>query len=639
MNRIFNQLKQMLNNHQLFSFVAIVLLALGVMGAGFSKNAEGSNLVGSFAELVGFKQSNTIPNSPYATPFLPDPSQPSKEYIYAGSRMLAIEDYGTAPSGTPTPTPQQQMWAGTNQFLQVNADNSLTVTDGYNYRIMESNVKLNGTGDWVQQVYTANTSQGALHPTYGQSFEVYQGSKRWVVATYNCLWESVNWAAVTPNVCHTNGDVMKFQRGNNGDLQYYKNGVLAHTFNGNLASDPNQQISVRFMTYYGNWNNGAVFPPLSYGSGGTPTPTPTPPQPPLTPTITSVTTNPDPTCLDIGITPVAGALSYNVRHVASQYTVNVLQANFPWCGLQASTYNEYQAQAVNNVGASAWSATVGGTTAAPAPQPPTTPTIASVTPNTDPTCLNIAINSVAGALSYNVRILNSGYTVNVLQTSFPWCGLTANTYFEYQAQAVNNVGASSWSATVGGTTSAPAPQPPTTPTIASVTPNTDPTCLNIAINPVTGALSYNVRAVVNGYTINVLQPSFPWCGLTANTYYGFQAQAVNNIGASAWSATVGGTTAAPPAPLSATVAASPGTIFRGDEVTINWTTNQPRPNTDYLALYRGITLVSTHSITGGVAGSTILTPTLAATYRVKYFVQGNSTPIATSNTFTVTNPR
>jgi hypothetical protein len=181
------------------------------------------------------------------------------------------------------------------------------------------------------------------------------------------------------------------------------------------------------------------------------------------------------------------------------------------------------------------------------------------------------------------------------------------------------------------------PQPPATPTIASVTPNADPTCLNIAINPVNGAASYNVKLTLNGYTINVLQTNFPWCGLTPNTYFEYQAQAVNNIGASGWSAPVGGTTAAP-AQLSATVTASPTNMYQGDYVSVTWSTNQPRPTSDYLALYRGNMQVATQNISGGTTGTTGFEMTLIGTYTVRYFVQGNPNPVAISNSFTVTRP-
>lgn len=102
-------------------------------------------------------------------------------------------------------------------------------------------------------------------------------------------------------------------------------------------------------------------------------------------------------------------------------------------------------------------------TPTPTPAPPI-PSIASVTANADPTCLDIVLNGVSGADSYNVKLLLNNHTVNVTSLSFPWCGLAPSTYYEYQAQAVNNQsGTSGWSATVGGTTANPPPTPTPTP--------------------------------------------------------------------------------------------------------------------------------------------------------------------------------
>jgi hypothetical protein len=77
----------------------VMLISLGILGAVSERNNH--RFVSSLAEQVGLKQKTILPtetNQPQTNPQL------SKEYIYAGSRQLAVEDYGIAqPNPTPTP--------------------------------------------------------------------------------------------------------------------------------------------------------------------------------------------------------------------------------------------------------------------------------------------------------------------------------------------------------------------------------------------------------------------------------------------------------------------------------------------------------------------------------------------------------
>jgi hypothetical protein len=97
-----NFIKESTVKQKLIAFGIIALLSIGALGAmgTFSDNKQSGEIISSLAEKVGLKEKtveNTVdPNAQTATPKL------SKEYIYAGSRTLATEDYFTA---TPTPTP------------------------------------------------------------------------------------------------------------------------------------------------------------------------------------------------------------------------------------------------------------------------------------------------------------------------------------------------------------------------------------------------------------------------------------------------------------------------------------------------------------------------------------------------------
>ena len=264
--------------------ILLVLGAFGQMGWLPNTNVETGKRTGWFGtEIVKTSESSNW--NPFAETKSPQAApQLSKEYIYAGSRLLAIEEAGggatptptptatptptPTPTGspTPTPTPIPQIWEGTNAYLQVNADNSLTLTNGGGYRSMNSTITLNAQGDWVQQVYTADTTQGASSDVYGQYFQINLDNEKWTVEAYWGLSSSINGVNTKHGITHTNGDVMRFQRGSNGDILYYKNGVLEYTFTGANGSDATQPINVKFMTYYGNWTNGAVFPALTFGS-------------------------------------------------------------------------------------------------------------------------------------------------------------------------------------------------------------------------------------------------------------------------------------------------------------------------------------------------------------------------------------
>ncbi len=79
----------------------IALLTIGALGAMGEFSSKKNGIISNLAETVGLKKKE-VPSTenlpPQTTPQL------SKEYVYAGSRMLATEDYGIAqPNPTPTP--------------------------------------------------------------------------------------------------------------------------------------------------------------------------------------------------------------------------------------------------------------------------------------------------------------------------------------------------------------------------------------------------------------------------------------------------------------------------------------------------------------------------------------------------------
>lgn len=107
MNRenVSNKVRGLFKKEKLLVIGLIALLSLGALGAMASiTDKNGENLFSKLAVTVGLKTNS-------ATPLVPPTGtlQISKEYIYAGGRMLATEDYGVAqvnPTPTPIPPPE-----------------------------------------------------------------------------------------------------------------------------------------------------------------------------------------------------------------------------------------------------------------------------------------------------------------------------------------------------------------------------------------------------------------------------------------------------------------------------------------------------------------------------------------------------
>lgn len=93
-------LRKIAGRKKLLTIGLMGVLSIGVLGA--VDNWLGGAVLTTLAERTGIKEKSST-----ATETIPMPSgtlQLSKEYVYAGSRMLATEDYGIAqPNPTPTP--------------------------------------------------------------------------------------------------------------------------------------------------------------------------------------------------------------------------------------------------------------------------------------------------------------------------------------------------------------------------------------------------------------------------------------------------------------------------------------------------------------------------------------------------------
>ncbi|HRH40128.1 MAG TPA: hypothetical protein PKY82_00715 [Pyrinomonadaceae bacterium] len=98
--KIWNKLSV---KQKLFSVGLMSLLTIGALGAMNEYSGNKNGIFSSVAEKVGLKSKETT-TTEAIQPVQTGTPQLSKEYVYAGSRMLATEDYGIAPAN-PTPTP------------------------------------------------------------------------------------------------------------------------------------------------------------------------------------------------------------------------------------------------------------------------------------------------------------------------------------------------------------------------------------------------------------------------------------------------------------------------------------------------------------------------------------------------------
>ena len=333
----------------------IALLSLGALGASL-KYLE------SDAQRVMRERSQSSPLNPTeetflskVNPFLPAPPAPqlSKEYIYAGSRLLAVEDAGAGQGNpTPTPTPTPTLTPTPTPVPPPSCPTGFTSLGGWINADPSASVFGNKLFVFVKggddAFYFQTTLDGNFSGWFGLGGYLISNPASAVVGS-------------TLYVEGTGGNNSRYYQATNDGVNF--SGWVGGTVN--AQTNPATYFNGNTYTFV---KGSGSQPPLcvKIEAGGTP-------PPPPTPAITSVATSANSACLNLTLDGVAGATSYDVRILNSGYTINTAQLSFPWCGLQPSTYYEYQARAVNAYGSSGWSNTAGGTTATPPPTPTPTP--------------------------------------------------------------------------------------------------------------------------------------------------------------------------------------------------------------------------------------------------------------------------
>lgn len=98
----WNLVKRMSGKQKLFAFGLSSLLAIGALGAMSEFSGNKNGIISNLAETVGLKKKDAGLPPQTGTPQL------SKEFVYAGSRMLSVEDNGIAPMNQQAQNEQTQ---------------------------------------------------------------------------------------------------------------------------------------------------------------------------------------------------------------------------------------------------------------------------------------------------------------------------------------------------------------------------------------------------------------------------------------------------------------------------------------------------------------------------------------------------
>jgi len=239
-------------------------------------------------------------------------------------------------------------------------------------------------------------------------------------------------------------------------------------------------------------------------------------------------------------TTVSGAADYELQEQLNGGSWAIVQRSAAngWSasGKTNGTYG-YRVQACNASGCGPWSTTQAITVSIPAA--PGAAPILTVPGSSATGAYALSWTTVSTASSYQLRQQFNGGGWSIVQssaaTSWSASGEGSGSY-GYAVQACNAVGCGPWSAT--GTVVVTLPPPPATPSLS--VPATSSTG-NYAVSwgAVSGAASYSLRKQVNGGSWAVVQTSAAtsWSASGQGSgSYGYEIQACNAGGCSAWSA-------------------------------------------------------------------------------------------------------
>lgn len=199
----------------------------------------------------------------------------------------------------------------------------------------------------------------------------------------------------------------------------------------------------------------------------------------------------------------------------------------------------YRVQACNATGCGPWSLT--GFTTVAIPTAPTSAPSLSVPGSSSTGSYLASWTTVSDASSYTLQqqINSNGWSTVQSGASTHWSvGGEGDGSYSYRVQACNALGCGPWSVT--GTVDVILPPPPGTPSLSVPAANATGS-YTVSWSEVNSATSYNLREQVNGGGWNTLLNDTTATSWSANGQgngvYGYQVQACNTGGCSAWSST------------------------------------------------------------------------------------------------------
>lgn len=367
-------------------FGLMTLLTLGVLGAANDPNNQNGNnsdwgIWSTITSALGLTDAAESANTAEAIASANGSLQLSKEYIYAGSRMLAIEDYGLASGSSPTPTPsptatplgapstlaaptlnvisQTQIdvyWnaspAGENVAsykLRINGHYEIPgitylsypatgLTPGTNYTFEVAAVNSSGVSSAWSPASSATTQSNAPTPSVPTGI---------VVQTYSSTQLNVFWDAAP-----SSENVASYKLRVDGSQIISGITYLSFPVTGLLA---NTTHSFEVAAVNSTGMSSAWSSPASATTAAAPS----------APTITQVDVISS-TQINVywsGAQAGENVAGYNVRMNGSQVLTGFTYLSFPFSGLSPSTTYTFQVQAVDAAGGvSAWSTEASATT-------------------------------------------------------------------------------------------------------------------------------------------------------------------------------------------------------------------------------------------------------------------------------------
>ncbi|SPF46016.1 Cell wall-binding protein [Candidatus Desulfosporosinus infrequens] len=268
---------------------------------------------------------------------------------------------------------------------------------------------------------------------------------------------------------------------------------------------------------------------------------------PLSPTNLTATAA-SPNQINLTWDAMSGATTYYLYMASSYYgnysNIAVLTSpSYAHTGLSTNVTYYYKVQASNSAGLSGFSAIADAMTTNTSYSVPSIPTNLTAT-TASSSQINLTWDAISGATSYYLYMASSynGTYSNIAvltSPSYAHTGLSTNSTYYYEVQAVNSAGSSGFSAIASATTSNTADNILSTPTNLTATA-AGSSQINLTWDAISGATSYNIyRATSSSGTfaniVAVTTAGYVDTALSSGTTYYYEVQAVNSAGTSSYS--------------------------------------------------------------------------------------------------------